>query len=54
LGAAKTQSLDADDDKASGESEKKHNAVAEMFGDKKVRLLVVSTLVLQVANQLSG
>ncbi|EED94266.1 sugar transporter [Thalassiosira pseudonana CCMP1335] len=30
------------------------NAMTEMFADKTIRLLVVSTLVLQVANQLSG
>jgi len=32
----------------------KRNAMAELFSDKKVRLLLVSSLVLQVANQLSG
>ncbi|KAL7534440.1 hypothetical protein ACHAWF_004836 [Thalassiosira exigua] len=51
LGASKTQSLDADD---GGQDKQQKNAVAEMFADKKVRLLVVSTLVLQVANQFSG
>mmetsp|Transcript_11702 Transcript_11702/g.28761 ORF Transcript_11702/g.28761 Transcript_11702/m.28761 type:complete len:698 (-) Transcript_11702:140-2233(-) len=52
LGAVKTQSLDDDD--SSGKEKEKKNAMAEMFADKKVRLLVVSTLVLQVANQFSG
>mmetsp|Transcript_29505 Transcript_29505/g.50235 ORF Transcript_29505/g.50235 Transcript_29505/m.50235 type:complete len:686 (+) Transcript_29505:58-2115(+) len=51
LGASKTQSLDDDANKQGNE---KKNATAEMFADKKVRLLVVSTLVLQIANQFSG
>ncbi|KAL7533654.1 hypothetical protein ACHAXR_005368 [Thalassiosira sp. AJA248-18] len=50
LGASKSQSLDDDSE---GSSSKK-SAMAEMFADKKVRLLVVSTLVLQIANQFSG
>ena len=60
LGASKKQSAsnmndDADGDGGSGGKKSlKRNATAEMFADKKVRLLVISTLVLQVANQLSG
>ena len=51
LGASKIQSLDAD---SIVHDKNDRNAMAEMFSDKKVRLLVVSTLVLQVANQFSG
>lgn len=54
LGASKMQSLDADSDGGSSQGKEKKNAMAEMFADKKVRLLVVSTLVLQLANQFSG
>ena len=54
LGASKTQSMDADSDDDSSKDGVKKNAMTEMFADKKVRLLVVSTLVLQVANQFSG
>jgi len=52
LGAAKTQSLDDDSD--GGQDKEKKSVMAEMLADEKVRLLVVSTLVLQVANQFSG
>jgi len=45
LGASKSQS---------GEVKETKNAVLEMFGDKKVRLLVVSTMVLHAASQFSG
>lgn len=54
LGASKSQSMDANSSGASGQDNKKKTAMREMFEDKKVRLLVVSTLVLQVANQFSG
>jgi len=46
--------MDADSDDDSSKDGVKKNAMTEMFADKKVRLLVVSTLVLQVANQFSG
>ena len=50
LGASKSQPMDNE----KGHDKEKKNTVLEMFADKKVRLLVVSTLVLQVANQFSG
>lgn len=45
--------LDASKSQSDGQEET-NNRVAEMFADEKVRLLVVSTLILQVANQFSG
>lgn len=53
LSASKTQSLEANSDSSSSGGNSK-NPMIEMFQDKKVRLLVMSTLVLQVANQFSG
>ena len=53
LSASKTQSLEVDSDSSSSGGNSK-NPMIEMFQDKKVRLLVISTLVLQVANQFSG
>jgi SP family facilitated glucose transporter-like MFS transporter 3 len=55
LSASRTQSLqtDSDNDKVSGGRTSK-NPMIQMFQDDKVRLLVISTLVLQVANQFSG
>mmetsp|Transcript_28254 Transcript_28254/g.58700 ORF Transcript_28254/g.58700 Transcript_28254/m.58700 type:complete len:706 (-) Transcript_28254:269-2386(-) len=54
LGASKRQGADDEGSQGDGKKGSKKNAMAEMFADKKVRLLVISTLVLQVANQLSG
>jgi len=57
LGATKKQSCSKDEDPtkpSKGQTSKTKSATAEMFSDKKVRLLVVSTLVLQVSSQLSG
>lgn len=57
LGATKKQSCSKDGDPTNpskGQTSKPKSATAEMFADKKVRLLVVSTLVLQVSSQLSG
>jgi len=51
LGASKTQSFQ-NDDSSGGNTAK--NPMVLLFQDKKVRLLVISTLVLQVANQFSG
>jgi len=51
LGASKSQSFQTDDD-FGGNTAK--NPMILLFQDKKVRLLVISTLVLQVANQFSG
>lgn len=53
IGASKSQSCDGDNDGASGQGGG-NNALAEMFADKKVRLLVVSAIVLQMAQQFSG
>lgn len=53
LGASKSQSLDAESDDDSKQGSGK-SAMAQMFADKNVRLLVVSTFVLQMAQQLSG
>ena len=50
LAASKSQPMDNE----KGHDKEKKNTVSDMFADKKVRLLVVSTLVLQVANQFSG
>lgn len=50
LGASKAQSVETD----KSEKGSPKNATAELFADKKVRLLLVSSLVLQVASQLSG
>jgi len=52
LSAAKTQSIDGDSSRSQGKD--KSNPVNEMFADKSVRLLVVSTLVLQAGQQLGG
>ena len=52
LGASKSQSCGNSNDVSGGTTAK--NPMLEMFQDKKVRLLVISTLVLQVANQFSG
>jgi len=52
ISAAKTQSVNGDSAKSQGKNKK--NPITEMFADKSVRLLVVSTLVLQVGQQLSG
>ena len=49
LGASKSQSMQSESDDSTSK-----NTMVEMFQDKKVRLLVISTLVLQVANQFSG
>jgi hypothetical protein len=49
LGACETQG-----DGASSQDKEKKNATLEMFADKKIRLLVVSTLVLTAAQQFSG
>jgi SP family facilitated glucose transporter-like MFS transporter 3 len=64
IGAAKSQHLECgDEDDYDGPADdlkkpKKDSAAgsvtAEMFADKKVRLLVISTLVLQAAQQLCG
>jgi hypothetical protein len=54
LGASKTQPLDAGGDGAGGQGQEKKSVMAEMFADRKVRLLVVSTFVLQMAQQFSG
>lgn len=53
IGASKSQSSDADSDN-DGSQDRKKSALAQMFAEKKVRLLVVSTIVLQMAQQLSG
>mmetsp|Transcript_39112 Transcript_39112/g.84338 ORF Transcript_39112/g.84338 Transcript_39112/m.84338 type:complete len:695 (+) Transcript_39112:137-2221(+) len=53
LGASKSQSSDGDGDDDSQQGSGK-SAMAQMFADKNVRLLVVSTFVLQMAQQLSG
>mmetsp|Transcript_30702 Transcript_30702/g.61673 ORF Transcript_30702/g.61673 Transcript_30702/m.61673 type:complete len:679 (-) Transcript_30702:176-2212(-) len=52
LGASKSQSRNDSNDNSGGSSAK--NPMLEMFQDKKVRLLVISTLVMQVASQFSG
>ena len=52
ISAAKTQSIDGDSSRSQGKD--KNNPVKEMFADKSVRLLVVSTLVLQAGQQLGG
>ena len=49
VGASKCQSCESDDG-----TKKPKNATAELLADKKVRLLLVSSLVLQVSSQLSG
>mmetsp|Transcript_16787 Transcript_16787/g.30486 ORF Transcript_16787/g.30486 Transcript_16787/m.30486 type:complete len:668 (-) Transcript_16787:260-2263(-) len=49
VGASKSQSCASDDG-----TKKPKNATAELLADKKVRLLLVSSLVLQVSSQLSG
>ena len=62
LGASKMQSIDTDADTncgqdgepSKGHASKTKSATAEMFADKKIRLLVVSTLVLQLSCQLCG
>jgi len=51
LGASKTQSFQ-NDDSSGGNTAK--NPMVLLFQDEKLRLLVISTLVLQVANQFSG
>ena len=55
LGASKSQSLQTDSNSSDNSGRKTaKNPMLEMFQDKKVRLLVISTLVMQVANQFSG
>ncbi|KAL7533628.1 hypothetical protein ACHAXR_005359 [Thalassiosira sp. AJA248-18] len=50
--ASKSQSLDSDSDVPSKEGPK--NATKELFADKDVRLLLVSSLLLQISSQLGG
>ncbi len=52
LGASKSQSMQKDND--SEEDSGGKSTMLALFQDKKVRLLVISTLVMQVANQFSG
>ena len=53
LGASKSQSMQNDSDDSDEKSGGK-SAMLEMFQDKKVRLLVISTLVMHAASQFSG
>ena len=52
LGASKSQSMQNDSDSNANSGEK--SAMLEMFQDEKVRLLVISTLVMHAASQFSG
>ena len=53
--ASKSQSLESEGGEQPAEEEgPKRSATAELFADKKVRLLLVSSLVLQVSSQFSG
>lgn len=54
LGASKTQSLEGDEDDGSPTSKEPRNATAELYADKSVRLLLVTSLVCQAAQQLCG
>ncbi|KAL7517563.1 hypothetical protein ACHAWX_002479 [Stephanocyclus meneghinianus] len=59
VGAAITQQLGCDgngdgDDVETSKNSSSGSVMAEMFADRKVRLLVISTLVLQAAQQLCG
>lgn len=51
LGASKSQSLEEDGD---GSTTEPKNVTAELFADKSVRLLLVTSMVFQVAQQLCG